>query len=61
MYFAGRNKEKNEAAIQQLKAETGPEGIFLELDLADLNSVKKAAEEFRRYALSNSPFALCTR
>lgn len=34
-------------AIQDLKAETGKEGIWLELDLADLHSVKKAAEEFK--------------
>jgi len=53
VYFAGRSKQKNEEAIKQLKDETGREGIFLELDLADLKSVKKAAEEFRRYALGN--------
>ena len=34
-------------AIEDLKSETGKEGIWLELDLADLGSVEKAAEEFK--------------
>ncbi|KAG2009556.1 short-chain dehydrogenase [Coprinopsis cinerea AmutBmut pab1-1] len=46
VYLAGRSQEKVERAIQELKQETGKEGIFLHLDLGDLKSVKKAAEEF---------------
>jgi len=56
VYFAGRSKEKNEAAIRELKNETGREGVFLELDLGDLKSVKRAAEEYLRQANpENSP------
>ncbi|KAA1473087.1 NAD-P-binding protein [Dentipellis sp. KUC8613] len=46
VYIATRSEEKSKAAIEQLKAETGKEALFLKLDLADLPSVKKAAEEF---------------
>lgn len=46
VYMASRSKAKAEEAIQRLKEETGKEAIFLELDLADLRKVKKAAEEF---------------
>ncbi|KAI0796198.1 NAD(P)-binding protein [Abortiporus biennis] len=46
VYMASRNKAKAEAAIANLKQETGSEAIFLELDLASLSSVKKAAEIF---------------
>lgn len=48
VYVGARDKAKVEKAIGDLKAETGKEGIWLELDLADLHSVKKAAEEFQR-------------
>lgn len=44
--MATRNPEKASAAIQQLKEETGKEAIFLHLDLADLASVRRCAEEF---------------
>ncbi|KAF6762246.1 hypothetical protein DFP72DRAFT_1041624 [Ephemerocybe angulata] len=47
VYFAARNKEKVETAILELKEETGREGIFLPLDLADLHSVKRAAQEYQ--------------
>ncbi len=46
MYLAARSKEKADTAITSLKAETGREAVFLQLDLADLSSVQRAAEEF---------------
>ena len=46
MYIAARNKEKATEAIATLKEATGHEAFFLELDLASLIAVKKAAEEF---------------
>ena len=47
VYIATRSKEKSEAAIEELKRETGKESVFfLKLDLSDLVSVKHAAEEF---------------
>ncbi|KAF5309691.1 hypothetical protein D9611_014710 [Ephemerocybe angulata] len=48
VYFAARDKTRAEQAIKDLKQETGKEGIFLQLDLSDLPSVKRAAEEFLR-------------
>ncbi|CUA76936.1 hypothetical protein RSOLAG22IIIB_06399 [Rhizoctonia solani] len=47
VYIAARSKPKADEAIELLKSETnGKEAIFLELDLANLASVRKAAEEF---------------
>lgn len=46
VYMASRNAKKAAEAIAQLKKETGKEAIFLQLDLADLRSVRKSAEEF---------------
>ena len=51
VYLAARNSIKAREAIDQLKEETGKEAIFLELDLASLEKVRLAAEEFLRYAL----------
>ncbi|THU94703.1 NAD(P)-binding protein [Dendrothele bispora CBS 962.96] len=48
VYMASRNEEKAKAAIKDLKQKTGKEAIFLKLDLADLKSVKEAAEEYMR-------------
>ena len=48
VYIAARSQEKAEAAIKELKEETGKEGIFLRLDLSDLKAIKAAAEEFYR-------------
>ncbi|KAF7299010.1 NAD(P)-binding protein [Mycena indigotica] len=49
VYIAARNEEKAKAAIVKLKQETGKDIVhFLLLDLADLHSVKRAAEEFAR-------------
>ena len=46
VYLAARSRTNADAAIASLREETGKEPIFLELDLASLASVKKAAEEF---------------
>jgi len=48
VYLACRNAEQARAAIEELKKDTGKEGIFLQLDLSDLASVKRAADEFTR-------------
>lgn len=44
VYMASRSKAKAEAAIAELKEATGKEAIFLEIDLSDLPSVRRAAE-----------------
>lgn len=47
MYIATRSADKARVAIDELKASTGNESVFfLSLNLADLDSVKAAAEEF---------------
>ncbi|KAH9925604.1 NAD(P)-binding protein [Epithele typhae] len=46
VYIASRSVEKAEKAIASLKSETGKEPLFIQLDLADLHSVKKAAVEY---------------
>ncbi|KAJ7642268.1 NAD(P)-binding protein [Roridomyces roridus] len=46
VYLAARSPDKAVAAIKRLEEETKKSAIFLELDLADLKSVRKAAEEF---------------
>ncbi|KAK6988104.1 short-chain dehydrogenase/reductase family protein [Favolaschia claudopus] len=46
VYLAARSAEKAAAAIKRLEAETKNTAIFLKLDLADLPSVRKAAQEF---------------
>lgn len=47
MYVAGRSESKAQAAITKLKEEIGKDCdvYFLELDLADIDSVVKAAQE----------------
>ena len=52
VYLAARSKEKANATISELKAATGKEALFLELDLARLAAVKKAAEIFLRSGFS---------
>jgi short-subunit dehydrogenase len=42
-----RSKERAESAISRLKTETGKEAFFIQLDLSDLDSVRKAADEFK--------------
>ncbi|KAI0823263.1 NAD(P)-binding protein [Trametes gibbosa] len=46
VYLGARSKAKADAAIASLKEATGKDAVFLELDLANLASVKKAAQEF---------------
>ncbi|KAJ6552999.1 hypothetical protein B0H19DRAFT_1377706 [Mycena capillaripes] len=46
VYIAARSPEKAAAAIASLEAETGKTAIFLQLDLADLRSVRLAADTF---------------
>jgi len=49
VYIATRSEEKSREAIEELKRDTGKDSVFfLKLDLADLVSVKAAAEEFIR-------------
>jgi len=46
VYIAGRSENKVKEAIKDLQAQTGKTAEFLPLDLGDLRSVKKGAEEF---------------
>ncbi|KAI0738867.1 NAD(P)-binding protein [Daedaleopsis nitida] len=46
VYLGARSKEKAEAAIASLKATTGKEAIFHELDIGSLAATKKSAEAF---------------
>jgi retinol dehydrogenase-12 len=59
VYIAARSQKKAEEAIKELKEETGKEGIFLKLDLSDLQAVKTAAEEFHRYVHLKTALFLC--
>ncbi|KAG8980275.1 hypothetical protein FRB94_011995 [Tulasnella sp. JGI-2019a] len=47
VYMASRTQSRAEQAIAELKSKTGKEAIFLELDLGSLESVTKAAKEFK--------------
>ncbi len=58
VYLAARSEEKAKEAITKLKEETGAEAIFLSLDLADLVSVRRGAEEFLSY-VDPSTFGHC--
>lgn len=51
VYMASRSQKKAEVAIADLKKATGKEAIFLELDLANLKAIKKAAETFLGYLI----------
>jgi NAD(P)-dependent dehydrogenase (short-subunit alcohol dehydrogenase family) len=46
VYMAARSEEKAMEAIGNLEQETKKRAMFLQLDLADLASVRKAAESF---------------
>ncbi|TRM64574.1 NAD-P-binding protein [Schizophyllum amplum] len=48
VYMACRSAERGKAAADKLQKETGHAPEILELDLADLASVRRAAEEFMR-------------
>ena len=60
VYLAARSRSKAEEAIKDLKDATGKEPIFLELDLADLASVKRAADTFLRFALIVERHRMCS-
>ena len=49
--MASRSRQRAEEAIADLKRQTGKEAIFLELDLANLKAIKKAAESFSRFVV----------
>jgi hypothetical protein len=46
VYLAARSRERGAEAIARLEADTGRKAIFLQLDLADLASVRRAATSF---------------
>jgi retinol dehydrogenase 12 len=47
VHLACRSKDKGEAAVARITADTGNDAVaFLHLDLADLASVRRCAEEF---------------
>ena len=49
MYIAALSAEEVHEAIDELKSETGKDSVFfLVLDLANLDSIKDAADEFLR-------------
>ncbi|OBZ71702.1 Retinol dehydrogenase 11 [Grifola frondosa] len=54
VYMASRSKDKADVAIAELKALTGREAIFLELDLGSLASIRKAATEFLRCRIGSA-------
>jgi len=47
VYIAARDEKRARATISALREETGATALYLELDLADLDSVKAAAECFK--------------
>ncbi|KAF9468492.1 NAD(P)-binding protein [Collybia nuda] len=48
VYLAARNEEKAQLAIDDIECQIGKKALFLRLNLADLLSVKAAAQEFMR-------------
>ena len=51
VYIAVRSMEKGNQAIDELKKATGNEKVhILQIDLADLVSIQRAAAEFQRLA-----------
>ncbi|KAH8106655.1 NAD-binding protein [Phellopilus nigrolimitatus] len=48
VYIAGRSEDKANTAIKELKEFSDNKPVFLQLDLANLDSVSKAAKEFLR-------------
>jgi len=47
VYLAARSQARAESAIADLKKSTEKDALFLELDLGSLESVKKAADDFK--------------
>ena len=50
VWIACRDVTKGKAAVEDLKECTGRQAHFLKLNLANLQSIKAAAEEFMRCA-----------
>jgi len=48
VYIFSRDASRTAEAIQSLKSETGQDAIHIQMDLAELSSVKQAAEEFKK-------------
>lgn len=46
VYIAGRSLKKAEEAMKDLRQQTGKDAHFIELDLASLASVRRAAKSF---------------
>ncbi|EJF62090.1 NAD(P)-binding protein [Dichomitus squalens LYAD-421 SS1] len=46
VYIAGRNPQRVNEAIEDLKKETGKEALFLQVDLGDLTTIQPAVESF---------------
>ncbi|KAI0794530.1 NAD(P)-binding protein [Fomes fomentarius] len=46
VYMAARSRDKALKAIEELKAETGKEAHYIQLDLTSLTSVRKAVQDF---------------
>ena len=49
VYLAARSAQKANEAITELQEETGKQAIFLQLDLSDIPSVRRSAQEFLSY------------
>ncbi|KAH8813714.1 hypothetical protein DL96DRAFT_1625197 [Flagelloscypha sp. PMI_526] len=47
VYITARGSVKGQDTLKRLEKDTGKQAIFLDLDLSDLASVKRAAEEFK--------------
>lgn len=52
VYLAARSPGKAKEAIDDLKASTGKEARFLQLDLSDLKSIKESARVFTEWGLA---------
>lgn len=50
VWIAGRNPKRVAEAVEDLRKETGKVALVLHMDLADLQSIKRAVAEFLRYA-----------
>ena len=51
VYLAARSQSKAQEAITSLETETGKTAEFLQLDLSDLQAVRTAGEDFKRYVV----------
>lgn len=49
VYLAARSESKAQAALDELEKETGKKAFFQQLDLGDLDAIKKSAQEFLEY------------